>query len=292
MEKPRTVLELINLSTEYLKKQGCLNPRLDAELLLAHALDTERINLYLEFDRPLTTKEIDTYRRLIGLRGRRVPTSYLTGSREFLSLDFVVNENVLVPRPETELLVETVLDIAKTNFPSKVHILDLCTGSGVIAISLAKFLSDLEISVVAADISHDALSVAQENANRLNVAEKITFIESDLFSRLKHNDFQPFNIICSNPPYIPSADIDQLQDEVRQEPRIALDGGSDGLNFYRAILDQAQEYLVPDGFIAFEIGHQQADFLKEYGEKLGYQWCYTKQDYAKLDRVVVFKWTP
>ena len=204
----------------------------------------------------------------------------------------MVNENVLVPRPETELLVETVLDIAKTNFPSKVHILDLCTGSGVIAISLAKFLSDLEISVVAADISHDALSVAQENANRLNVAEKITFIESDLFSRLKHNDFQPFNIICSNPPYIPSADIDQLQDEVRQEPRIALDGGSDGLNFYRAILDQAQEYLVPDGFIAFEIGHQQADFLKEYGEKLGYQWCYTKQDYAKLDRVVVFKWTP
>ena len=179
MEKPRTVLELINLSTEYLKKQGCLNPRLDAELLLAHALDTERINLYLEFDRPLTTKEIDTYRRLIGLRGRRVPTSYLTGSREFLSLDFVVNENVLVPRPETELLVETVLDIAKTNFPSKVHILDLCTGSGVIAISLAKFLSDLEISVVAADISM-MFKCCSENANRLNVVEKI-IIESDLF---------------------------------------------------------------------------------------------------------------
>lgn len=283
MSKLRTVLELLNLGSGYLEQQGCLTPRLDAEVLLCHVLNMDRVQLYVNFDRPLEVSEIDQYRYLIGWRGRRVPVSYLLGKREFYSKEFKVTRDVLIPRPETEILVEQAIKLVQPFIMPRV--IDLGTGSGVIAVSLALQIS--EIQVLAADISSQALAVAQENATLLGVEEKITFLQSDLFQKIPNDKY---HLICSNPPYIPTKDLSTLEPEVRLEPKIALDGGIDGLDFYRRIIAQAPEYLISGGHLVLEIGWDQGAKVIELGRTAGFVNCQIIPDYAGKDRVVTLTW--
>ncbi len=283
MSATRTVMKLISISADYLDKQGCVSSRLDAEVLLAHVLAMNRLQLYLNFDRPLETEEIDAYRQLIGLRARRTPVSYLIGKKEFYSRDFLVNSQVLIPRPETEILVEEALQLAKTI--STPRILDLGTGTGIIGITLV--LELLEGQIVASDVSKQALEVARENAIQHGVIDQIELVRSDLFGQLAG---YTFDIICSNPPYIPTNIIYTLEQEVRQEPLSALDGGEDGLDYYRQILNQARDHLCDRGYLVLEIGWNQADAVKTLGEARGFSWHKTVSDYGGKDRVVVLQW--
>lgn len=282
MAKQYTIGELINLSAGYLSEKGCSSPRLDAELLLAHVLGLDRLALYLNFDKPLTSKEVDEYRRLIGRRGQRIPLAYLTGQKEFYSLPLNVAPEVLIPRPETEFVVEKVLELLERGRPAQ--ILELGTGSGAIAIALA--CQDPDFQITAADISPAALQVARANAERLEVAGQITFLESDLFAKVSGR----FRVICSNPPYIKRSELPKLAPEVACEPAIALDGGPDGLDFYRRILSQAAAHLEQPGFVVLEIGWDQAADVRQLGEDAGLIWLETVQDYGGHDRVVVFQW--
>ncbi len=281
MGELRTVLELITLTAEYLTNQGCDSPRLDAEILLGHVLQLDRLQLYLNFDRPLTTQEVSAYRRVVALRAKRRPTAYITGTREFYSRDFCVNEGVLVPRPETELLVETAINWGR-GFP-KPRVLDVGTGSGVIAISLARELPGARVT--GTDISPAALAVAQANADAAELSNPITFVESDLFSAISK---EPFHLICSNPPYIPSKDIADLEPEVQAEPVVALDGGVDGLAVYRRLLSSAPQYMAPDGYLILEIGWNQAAAVQTLAKQAGLALRDVVTDYAGHDRVVVF----
>lgn len=282
MIKQHTIGELINLSTGYLENKGCSSPRLDAELLLGHVLGLDRLALYLNLDKPLNNQEIEKYRGLLGQRGQRIPVAYLIGEREFFSLPFQVTPAVLIPRPETELLVDQVLEFVELE--QKIEILELGTGSGAIAIALA--WQEPNISVTAVDVSKKALDVARSNSERLEVDNQIKFVESDLFQNVEGK----FSVICSNPPYIPSADLLTLAPELAVEPALALDGGIDGLDFYERILNQAPSYLEEPGFVVLEIGWDQGDKVRQLGEKQGFTWLETVVDYGGKDRVVVFQW--
>ncbi len=282
MAKQYTIGELINLSAGYLEEKGCASPRLDAEVLLGHVLGLDRLSLYLNFDKPLTSQEVAAYRQLIGRRGQRVPVAYLTGQREFYSLPLLVTEDVLIPRPETEFVVEKVLELLEPGRPA--HILDLGTGSGAIAVALA--CQDPEFKITAVDISPAALKVARANAQRLEVDGQITFVESDLFQNISGT----FHVICSNPPYIKRDELSGLAPEVAAEPAIALDGGADGLDFYRRIMSQAASFLEPPGFVVLEIGWDQAEAVRSLGEGAGFAHLETVRDYSGQDRVVVFQW--
>lgn len=282
MAKQYTIGELINLSAGYLEQKGCGSPRLDAELLLGHVLGLDRLSLYLNFDKPLTSQEVDSYRTLIGRRGQRIPVAYLTGEKEFYSVPLKVSEAVLIPRPETEFVVDKVLEVLEPNQPAE--ILELGTGSGAISIALA--LQDPNFKITAVDISPAALQVAKSNAANLEVDNQVTFLEGDLYSPVSGK----FKVICSNPPYIRQEDLKGLAPEVGVEPAIALDGGPDGLDFYRRILNQAASYLEQPGFVVLEIGWDQAKQVQELGEQAGLTWLETVQDYGGKDRVVVFKW--
>lgn len=282
MAKQHTIGELINLSAGYLEEKGCSSPRLDAELLLGHVLGSDRLSLYLNFDKPLNANEVDRYRILIGQRGQRIPVAYLTGQREFYSLPLRVNEDVLIPRPETEFVVDKVLEILNPDQPGQ--ILELGTGSGAIAIALA--CQNPALKITAVDISTPALKVAQANAESLEVSDQITFLESDLFAELSGK----FTVICSNPPYIKKDELAKLAPELGVEPALALDGGPDGLDFYRRILNQAASFLEQPGFVVLEIGWDQATSVRLLGEQAGFTWLETVVDYSDQDRVVIFEW--
>lgn len=282
MAKQYTIGELINLSAGYLQEKGCGSARLDAELLLGHVLGLDRLSLYLNFDKPLSSQEVDAYRRLIGRRGQRVPVAYLTGEKEFYSLPLKVNEHVLIPRPETEFVVDKVLELLEPGRPAQV--LELGTGSGAIAIAVA--YQDPDFRITAVDISPAALEVAQANAQRLEVDGQISFVESDLYQNVSGT----YAVICSNPPYIRRRELRSLAPEVAAEPAVALDGGPDGLDFYRRILGQAASFLEPPGFVVLEIGWDQAAAVRSIGEEAGLTWLETVQDYGGRDRVVVFRW--
>ena len=282
MTKPHTIGELINLSAGYLEGKGCSSPRLDAELLLGHVLGLARLDLYLNFDKPLNGHEVEEYRNLIGRRGQRNPVAYLTGEREFYKIPLRVNDHVLIPRPETEFVVEKVLEYADLKGPC--NILELGTGSGAIAIALV--CQDPNIHVTAVDISPGALEVAEDNAKRLEVDNQIDFLRSDLYSAVTGT----YSIICSNPPYIRHEDLQALPPEVSAEPLHALDGGVDGLDFYRRIMNQAASFLEQPGFVVLEIGWDQAVAVRRIGEEAGFSWIETVKDYAGQDRVVVLKW--
>ncbi|MDD5428924.1 MAG: peptide chain release factor N(5)-glutamine methyltransferase [Candidatus Omnitrophica bacterium] len=214
------------------------------------------------------------------------PVQYIIGHTEFCGLDIEVNEKVLIPRPETELLVEKAVEVAKSQ-KTGVRVLDLCTGSGNIAIALTKSVSDCKI--VASDISEEALDVARSNARRLGVSGRITFIHSDLFTDI--ND--KFDIIVSNPPYIAKFEFETLQEEVLREPRIALDGGDDGLDFYRKIIEAAPSYLKSGGHILFEIGFGQAAQIKEIivAGRGDFKLIELAKDLNGIDRVIIAQWT-
>ena len=281
-EEPWTVKRVLEWTTNHLKKHGSDTPRLDAEILLAQARGCPRIQLYTQFDQPLSDTVRAQMRDLVQRRAKAEPVAYLVGHREFFSLDFRVTRDVLIPRPDTETLVMEVLDATKSLAEAKV--LDLCTGSGCVAIAIAKNCKTANL--VATEISSVALVIAKENAERHQVTDRIEFIESDLFASIPAG--KKFDIIASNPPYIPSAEIDQLDAEVaKHEPRLALDGGPDGLDIIRRILEAAPTFLAPNGLIAIEFTPEQAESLEQIVTKHGgYEQIEIRKDLGKRPRVL------
>ena len=256
--KAWTIGELLKVSAEYLKEKAIDSPRLGAEILLAHQLHLSRVQLYLQYDQPLTEEEVEGYRRLIRRRLNREPVQYITGTQEFWSMEFVVNPSVLIPRPETEVLVEQAVSL-RNEKPSLqeegVNLLDLGTGCGALAVALA---CEFEKALIyASDLSEEALRVAGENAERHRVMDRIRFRSGDLFTPFAGEAIR-FNLILSNPPYIPADAFETLSPEVRDhEPRSALDGRDQGMHYIARILREAAGYLVPGGWILMEMDPEQ-----------------------------------
>lgn len=276
-----TIGSIISKTVPFFKERGLPNPRLEADLLLAGVLKLPRVKLYSEWDRPLEPAEIRQYREVIVKRIQGWPLAYLTGWKSFLSWEFQVNPAVLIPRPETELLVEAVVEAVKGR--TEITGVDVGTGSGIIAISLAKLLPGS--SWYATDISPEALDVAKANAVQLGVEQRIQFLNGDLLEPVAGSGVA-FDLIVSNPPYIPSAEIGSLQPEVRQEPLLALDGGPDGLDLYRKLLPQARKLLKADGIIAVEHGFDQRKPLEDLFRDAGFV-TESKADLAGWDRVMI-----
>ena len=262
-----------------LKSNNIDSPKLKARLLLQYVLKKSRQYLIVYDNEEVGKKEQWEYFVNIDKLAKGVPLQHITHTQEFMKMDFYVDENVLIPRPDTEILVEEVINIAKKM--DKPKILDLCTGSGAIAISIAKNVPNAEVYAV--DISEKALDVASKNAQRLEA--KVKLIKSDLFKNLKN---MKFDIIVSNPPYIKKEDIKFLSEDVQKEPQIALDGGYDGLDFYRKISKQAIDYLKFGSFLCFEIGYDQKEEVTEIIENLEhYKGTYCKKDLCGNDRIII-----
>lgn len=249
-----TIKKILTWTEKFFAQKGLDTPRLDAEILLAHALLISRIKLYIDFERPLTKDELEKFRKIVLRRANNEPTAYIIGKKEFMGLPFKVNKNVLIPRPETEILVEIALNrLLQEKAPT---ILDIGTGTGAIINSLLYYHQELLGTGV--DISKEAIMLAKENAEHLKVHQRARFLEGDLFSPLKEKE--KYNAIISNPPYIPTKDIPSLMKDVKDyEPHLALDGGKDGLDFYRKIIKKAGTFLKKDGFLALEIGEEEAE---------------------------------
>lgn len=278
-----TVLEAIQKSTEFLTKKGVESPRLQTELLLSHLLKMPRMKLYLNFERTLNSTEVDQLRELVRRRSQREPLQHITGSTSFCGYEIRVNRDVLVPRPETELLAECAWEFLAAR-PAPVSALDFGTGSGCLAIALAaKFPA---AQVVALDISEAALSAARANAAQNQVAERIQFLCGDGFAALPAGT--TFDLIVSNPPYIPTAEIATLQPEVRDfDPHGALDGGADGLDFYRRLAREAREFLRPGGKIMLEFGDGQAPDIRALFENQKWIVEAVKDDYSQRARILI-----
>ncbi len=277
-----TVLDAINLSTEYLAKKNIESSRVNAEHLLAHVLNCKRLDLYLAFDRPLKEEEITSYREFIRRRSVSEPLQYIIGSVEFYGVQLKVNTSVLIPRPETEILVEKILE--NINKDDSIKILDIGTGSGNIAISLAKNLPN--VSITAIDISEDALKVAKENSELNNMNGKVIFKRMDFINEtdLTQNNF---DLIVSNPPYISENEYSVLMPELKNyEPKIALSDSKDGLQFYREISKKARNFLKPKGKLFYEIGMGQAEEVKNILSQNNYSGIEIFKDYSNIERVV------
>jgi release factor glutamine methyltransferase len=273
-----TILGVLDWTTQRFTEAGIGAARLEAQILLAHALDCTRMQLYTGFDKPLGEPELAAYRGLIKRRLAGESVSYLVGETEFWGLPFYVDEHVLVPRPDTE----TVIEVARQVRPDRAaacRILDLCTGSGAIAVSLAKEYPAAQ--VVATEISPAAAAVARKNAARNAVSERVDVREGDLFAPVDG----AFELIVSNPPYIASNVIPTLSIEVRREPVIALDGGADGLVFYDRICGEAPRYLAPEGVLLVEHGYDQADAVRARFEAAGFTGVTLVHDLGKNPRV-------
>ena len=283
------IKDLLEVTTNYLRDKKIDNPRLCAETLLAYQLNSSRIKLYLTFDHPLNEKDIISYRSIIKRRIDREPSQHITGVQEFWSLEFLVGPQVLIPRPETEILVEQVLSILgddKSNKKQGPSILDLGTGSGAIAVSLARELQGA--TIWASDISAPALDIARINSEKHDVNSRLHLIQGDLFEPFAGKPLK-FDIIVSNPPYIPSEDYDSLSPEVRNyEPRLALDGHEGGLFFIEKIIMKAPGYLRPGGWLLIEMDPGQtlkAFNMIEQNGSYGEHRC--AKDYCQKDRVVI-----
>jgi release factor glutamine methyltransferase len=248
-----TPLKVLEWTTKRFEAAGNTAARLDAQILLAHVLQCDRMSLYTGFDRPLAGEELAAYRELIKRRLSGEPTAYLIGEKEFWSLTLRVDPRVLVPRPDTELLVEVALELANGR-DAELHIAEIATGSGAVSIALARELPGARF--VATDVSGDALEVAARNAAAHEVDERIAFRVGDLGDALDGE--RPFDLLIANLPYIPSGEIDKLSPEVRSEPRLALDGGADGLDLVRRLVGDAPSRIAAGGAIALEHGADQA----------------------------------
>jgi release factor glutamine methyltransferase len=271
-----TSLELVRWTGGYFARHGVASPRLDAELLLAHALGVRRLDLYLRFEEPIPEAARAGFRELVRRRAQeRVPVAYLTGRREFWSLCFEVSPAVLIPRPETEVLVRAVVD----QKPARVA--DVGTGCGAIAAAVATALPGCE--VVALDASTDALEVARTNLERLGLSARVRVVDGDGPSALPGD----FDVIASNPPYVPTAEIDALAPEVRHEPRLALDGGADGLDVISAFVRAAPARLRPGGVVALEVGLGQAPAVERLLREAGAIATEIRKDLAGVERVAL-----
>ena len=277
-----TVLESINLSTQYLNEKGIESPRTNAELLLANILGCKRLELYLSFEKPLSEDEVQIYREHIKRRANFEPLQYITGKVEFFGLELKVNPSVLIPRPETELLVENILN----QFPKekKLIILDIGCGSGNIAIALAVNLPAAKI--VSTDVSAEALQVAKENSERHNVSGRIKLVKHNIIN----NDlisFPMFDIVVSNPPYVSKESFSSLQREIKDfEPGIAVTDNSDGYTFFRTISEKASAKLKENGKLFFEVAQGQSEEVKDIMEKNNFKNIGVIKDYQSIDRVI------
>lgn len=279
-EKLLKIFDALNFGTQYLK--GFVSePRLEAEGLLSFTLGVEREYIIVNRDKELNEVSFEKYKNLLDLRKSGTPYQYIVGKKHFMGLIFKVSPKVLIPRNDTEVLVEEVLKRLKKNDV----VLDIGTGSGAIAVSIAKYK---DVKVYAVDISADALAVAKENAYENGVSDKIIFLKSDLFSSVP--DDIKFDVIVSNPPYIRSGDMDKLQEEVKKEPKIALDGGEDGLLFYRKIVKDSKWHIKSGGIISFEVGYDEADDVSQILLDGGYGNIEIVKDLQGIGRVVLGKW--
>ncbi len=257
-----------------LKENGIADGDIDAWYLLAYYFQVNRVRYYMQSAITITEEQYGQYLQLVLKRSKHIPLQYITGEQEFMGFKFLVTKEVLIPRQDTEILVEEVLKVSKGK-----DVLDLCTGSGCIIISLAK-LGEIK-KAVGADISKGALSVARENDKQLQA--DVTFIESDIYTQVRGD----FDIIISNPPYVPTHDIDELMEEVKEhEPILALDGRQDGLYFYRTIINGLKQFLKPDGYIFFEIGYDQGEPVSKLLQEAGIMDIRTIKDLAGFNRVV------
>ena len=280
-----TILKILQWTTSFFTTHAIDSPRLTAEILLAHVLDARRIDLYLRFDQPLNAGELADYREVIKRRVRREPVAYITGTREFWGLDFTVSPDVLIPRPETEFIVEESIKLIPAGAGSgRWRILDIGTGSGAVVVSLAK--NRPEHWFAASDISRTAVSIASANAARHQVADRVHFFLGDSFLPIRPSA-KKFDLIVSNPPYIATGDINGLDPEVgRYEPRQALDGGKHGLDIIKRIVGDAPAYLKKGGFLMIEIGFDQKEKVAELVETDGrYPELTFIRDYGGHDRV-------
>lgn len=271
---------------EYSKQLDIISdtPRLDVEILLQKALGgVDRLYIHLNLSKELEIEQEEIFLRFIEERLKGRPIAYIVNNREFMGLDFYVKEGVLIPRPDTEILVEEIIELCKGK--DDLDILDIGTGSGAITVSLAKYIEKSRLTSL--DISEIALEIAKKNAKSNGVIDKINFIKSDLFQQIVGTNLK-FDIIVSNPPYIRKRDIDELHTQVKDyEPYNALEGGIDGLDFYRNITEQSKNYLKPGGILAYEVGHDQAEEVVKIMQNNGYNKIYIKKDLQGIDRVVI-----
>lgn len=274
-----TIRKVLDWTRGHFEKHEVDAPRLTAELLLAALLEVERVKLYMDLERPLSKEELAAYRALIQRRLGGEPTQYLIGAKEFYGRRFLVDPRVLIPRSETELLVEAALRALPKDAASRV--LDLCTGSGCIAVSIAA--ERPQASVWATDLMPGALEVAKANAARHQVDARVSFFEGDLFGAAPAD--AKFDLIVSNPPYVKRGDLPGLQKEVQREPVAALDGGADGLDVIRRIVDAALPRLKAGGLLALEIGDEQGAALNELLVRAGYHGVRIEKDLARHDRL-------
>lgn len=277
-----TVLEVIQRSTEFLTRKGVESPRLQVELLLAHVLKMPRMKLYLNFDRRLSEQELETLRGLVKRRSEREPLQHIVGTTSFCGFEFRVNRDVLIPRPETELLAERAWKFLEGR--ESPTVLDFGTGSGCLAITIA--LNAPTATVHTVDVSEAALVVARENSVRLGAGDRVVFHAGDGFAAVPAELM--FDLLVSNPPYIASAEIETLEPEVRDfDPRLALDGGADGLDFYRRLAKEGRSRLKPGGQLMIELGAGQHGDVSRLFTNEGWTVEAVEKDYAGVERILI-----
>ncbi len=277
------IKDVLKNGIESLNQNKIEDASLKARMLLSNILDKSKEYLIIHDEEEINDKINNLYMQKIERLRNYEPIQYIINNQEFMGFDFYVDENVLIPQPDTENLVEEILFIVDSIKDKNLKILDLCTGSGAIAISLSKILKSDKILIYGSDISEKALKIAQDNA--IQNCSKIVFLKSNIFSEI--NDNYKFDIIVSNPPYIETNTIENLSEEVKHEPHIALDGGEDGLYFYREIIKNAKKHLNKNGYLAFEIGYNQKQQVEKLLDENGYKNIYSRKDLSGNDRVVV-----
>lgn len=258
---------------------------LKSRILLAHILNVEKEYLIIHDDEVLLNLQENEFFKKVNKLCSGVPIQYLTNSQEFMGFNFYVDKNVLIPQPDTEILVENVISIIKNlqkSCQKEITVLDLCTGSGIIGVCLKKYLQN--VNVLSSDISSNALEIAKKNANLQNV--KIDFIKSDLFENID----EKFDVIVSNPPYIKTDKINELSKEVKNEPRLALDGGQDGLDFYRKIIKESTNFFRKTGYLALEIGYDQKEAVENLFKNFKYKEIKIFKDLSDIERVIIGKY--
>ena len=279
----KPLLEVLTSGTDYLKKRNIEEARLNMEHLIAHVLQCRRMDLYLRFDHPIKDEDLAILRDVLKRRGEGEPLQHLLGTVEFHGHEFISDHRALIPRPETEYLVSLIVERYGKAPPARV--LDMATGSGCIGLSLAKAWPQARVTLV--DVSEDALELARMNTTRLQLQDRVRLLRSDLFEKVSGT----FDIIVSNLPYIPTAEIQSLSREVRRDPVLALDGGPDGLVIVRRFLDEVPKHLTSEGAIALELGHDQGAPVATLCTEAGWQTAQVKSDLAEVPRFV-FASTP
>jgi len=284
-----TIQKLLNWTTAHFTEKGLDSPRLSAELLLSHVVGLKRIELYTQFDKPVTKEQLDSLHDLVKRASQNEPIAHLIGKTEFYSLELDITPDCLIPRPETELLAERAIEFLRTR-PGQQFVCDLCTGSGCIAVAIAKNFANADI--IATDICDAALNIATKNVEKHQLKERITLLCGDLFDPIiPQLDVGKFDLIVCNPPYVSVLEFEKLDKNVKDyEPKSALLAGADGLDIYCRIVEKVDQFLKPDAALMLEIGYSQGPAVRELLEQAG---CFTKikieKDFHDNDRIAIAK---